>query len=238
MNWAQKTILACASLLCFLPLAAHAEDVQVLPEFEEYLKLNSMMRAGFDVQGDRSGGDPVQLTVGPAMDFYLKPLIRLKRVTTFDLDDSKSRFLVAEINYRSITGDNTAFQNRMTVETTSHFPLKGSFLVSERNRADLTWKSGVMTWRYRNKVEVDKTVAIRGYHLIPYVSGEPYYLSQYSKWSTTALTAGCFFPVGGHVQFETYYEHDNNTGKKPNAQVNDIGIVLHLYFSLETAPVK
>ena len=31
----------------------------------------------------------------------------------------------------------------------------------------------------------------------------------------------------------TYYEHDNNTGKHPNQQVNSAGLDMNLYFSLE-----
>jgi hypothetical protein len=41
------------------------------------------------------------------------------------------------------------------------------------------------------------------------------------------------FPVGKHVQFNPCFEHDNNTGKRPNQQVNSAGLVLNLYFSLE-----
>src|SRR5215469_12006742 len=38
-----------------------------------------------------------------ASSFYLKPLIKLKSVTAFDLDDAKSRPLVLESGYRLIT---------------------------------------------------------------------------------------------------------------------------------------
>jgi hypothetical protein len=58
-------------------------------------------------------------------------------------------------------------------------------------------------------------------------------VDQYHKWSTTALYAGCLFPVGKHVQFNSYYEHDNNTGKRPNKQQSSVGLALYLYFSLE-----
>jgi hypothetical protein len=49
-----------------------------------------------EAKNDRDGGDPTQFTIGPSVQFYLKPLINLKRVKTFDLDDSKSRALVLE----------------------------------------------------------------------------------------------------------------------------------------------
>jgi len=38
-------------------------------------------------------------------------------------------------------------------------------------------------------------------------------------------------PVGKHVEFDPYYEHENNTGKRPNQQVNAIGLILNLFFS-------
>jgi len=41
------------------------------------------------------------------------------------------------------------------------------------------------------------------------------------------------FPVGKHVEFNPYYEHDNNTGKHPNKQVNSAGLAVYFFFSLE-----
>jgi hypothetical protein len=162
----------------------------------------------------------------------LKPLVKLKRVKTFDLDDAKSRALVVEAGYRYITAPGATPEERMVLAATSHFPIAAGFRLSDRSRADLDWKSRKFTWRYRNKLTVERTLAIRSYHLIPYVAAEPFYESQYSRWSTTSLYAGCLFPVGRHVEFNTYYEHDNNTGKSPNQQVNSAGLALYLFFSL------
>ena len=106
-------------------------------------------------------------------------------------------------------------------------------LLTDRNRADLDWSNGSFTWRYRNMLSLQRTVAISSYHLIPYASAEIYYESQYSKVSTTELYAGSLVPLGKHIQFNAYYEHQNNTGKKPNKQVNALGLTLNLYFSRE-----
>jgi hypothetical protein len=103
-----------------------------------------------------------------------------------------------------------------------NFPLQAGFVLSDWNRVDLDWKNNMYTWRYRNKLTLQRTLAIRSF-----------YESQYSKWSTTSLYAGCLFPVGRHVQFNTYYQHDNNTGKDPNQQVNSAGLELNLYFPLQ-----
>jgi hypothetical protein len=213
-------------------LSARAQDVQFLPEVDAHLKLNSHFRAYFQAKNDRDGGDPTQLTIGPSIQLYLKPLIKLKTITTFDLDDAKSRVSVLETGYRYVTAPDAPSENRMEAIDTLHFPLKAGFLISDRNRADLDWKNGDFTWRYRNKLSLERTFSIGSVHLIPYVAAEPYHESQYHKWSTTSLYAGSYIPVGKYVQFNTYYEHDNNTGKRPNQQVNSIGLALYLYFSL------
>lgn len=46
---------------------------------------------------------------------------------------------------------------------TSNFPLKAGALILDRNRADLDWKSGSFTWRYRNKLTLERTFTIRSY---------------------------------------------------------------------------
>ena len=231
MKQVHKTLWRWASIACFACLSARAQDVQFLPEADAYLKLNSTVRVYLQAKDDRDGGDPTQLTIGPSIQFYLKPLLKLKDITTFDLDDSKSIALVLETGYRSVTAPGAPPENRMETIATFHFPLKARFLISDRNRADLDWKNGGFNWRYRNKLTVERSLSIHSYHFIPYIAAEPYYESQYKKWSTTALYAGCLFPVGKHVQFNIYYEHENNTGKSPNQQQNYIGLALYLYFS-------
>jgi hypothetical protein len=221
-------------LVSFACLTALAQDVEFLPEVDANLKLNSSIRVNYQAKGDREAGDPIQFQTGPSIQFYVKPLVKLKEVTAFDLNDAKSRFLVLDVGYLYVTAPNTPTTNRMVVAATSNFPLKGGFLLSDRNRADLDWKNGSsFTWRYRNRFQVERAVPVGSYHLIPYVASEPYYVAQYNKWSTTALYAGSLFPVGKHVQFDSYYEHENNTGKRPNRSDNEVGLALHLYFSLE-----
>jgi hypothetical protein len=162
----------------------------------------------------------------------MKPLIKLKTVTAFDLDDSKARFLVMEAGYRYLTAPNAPPENRVLMAATANFPLMAGFHLSDRNRVDLDWKNGGFTWRYRNKLSLERTFSIRSYRFIPYVAAEPYYESQYNKWSTTDLFVGVVLPVGSRFEFNTYYEHENDTGKHPNKQQNYVGLALYLYFSV------
>jgi hypothetical protein len=164
------------------------------------------------------------------MQFYLKPWLKLKNATIYDLDEAKKRALVLAVGYRYLLSPNSPPENRLRLDLTSNFPMKAKMLISDRNRADLDWQSGTFTWRYRNRLTIEKRLTINSYHPRPYVSAETFYESQYQKWSTTALYAGSLFPIGKHVQFDSYYEHQNNTGKSPYQQLHQFGLILGLYF--------
>jgi hypothetical protein len=222
-------------LICFVSGLAWAEEGNVDPELDGNLKVNQLIRLNFQAKGDRDAGNPVQASTGPGIQFYVKPLVRLKRVTLFDLDDAKSRFMVLETGYRYVASPNQPATDRLLVSATLNYPLPAGLLIQDRNRADLDWKSGNFYWRYRNRFTLQGTIAIHSFHLIPYAAVEPYYVEQYHKWSTTALYAGSLIPAGKHVQFDTYYENENNTGKAPNKPVRVLGLALRLYFSRDKA---
>ena len=185
----------------------------------------------FQAKGTREDGAPLQAEIGPSLDFYLKPFLHLKGATEFDLDDSKSRPFVFSIGYRYLPQANGApSTNRMEPVVTFNFPLKGKILLSDRNRGDLDWQNGGFTWRYRNRIQFEKTFRWDSYHFSPYASAEFYYASQYAKWSDTAIYVGCLFPFRKHFEFNPYYEHQNSTGKSPNQQYNQLGLMLNIFF--------
>jgi hypothetical protein len=225
--------LALASLVILGCLLGVAQTGQVLPEIDTYIKLSSELRVSFQVKETREAGAPTQTEIGPSVDFYLKPLIRLQGATEFDLDDSKSRPLVFTVGYRYLPQANNAPAiNRMEPVVTINLPMKARFLLSDSNRADLDWQNGGFSWRYRNRLQTERTLRIHSYHPIPYASIEFFYESQYGKWSDTAIYVGCRLPIGKHANFNPYYEHQNNTGKSPNQQLNQLGLMLNLYFSV------
>ena len=156
--------------------------------------------------------------------------MRLKEVTVLDLDDSKSRPLILSVGFRYVGTPDKPPTERLEPAATFHFPLVARILLIDRNRADLDWSKNAFTWRYRNRVTLERRIKMGSYHPAPYASAEFFYESQYQKWSTTAVYAGVLLPIGKHVQFDPYYEHQNNTGKSPNQQLNQFGLILSLYF--------
>ena len=223
---------AIAMLAFFSRAPTNAQTAQLLPEIDTYFKLNPDVRVSFQAKETREGGDPTQAEIGPSIDFYVKIFSKLlEEITRLDLDDSKKRFLVLSGGYRYLPSPNSPTINRMELVATLHIPAKARFMISDRNREDLDWSNTGFNWRYRNRPTVERTLWIGSYRLIPYTSAEFFYESQYRKWSTTELFAGCLFPIRRRVQFDFYYEHENNTGKRPNQRINALGLVLNLYFA-------
>lgn len=211
---------------------ANAQQTEFLPEVDVYLKLSTSIRLRAQASNTREGGDPTQAMIGSDVEFFVKPLISLKELAAFDLNDAKSRPLVLAAGYRYLAVPDSPSTNRMILAATSHLPIKPAFLLlSDKNRSDLDWSNGKFAWRYRNKLEVERPLVIRTYHPAPYASVEGYYESQYEKWSTTEVNVGCLFPIRKRFEFNAYYEHQNNTGKDPNRQLHGLGLTLDIYFS-------
>jgi hypothetical protein len=209
---------------------AKAQTFQFLPEVDAYTTIHPEIRFNFQAKETREAGDPTQVEIGPGFDFFLKPLLRLKRITVFDLDEAKSRPLQLSAGFRYVPSPDKPHVERFILAATPHLPLFAKILLSDRNRADLDWEKGQFTWRYRNRLQLERTVTVGGYHPIPYVSVEEFYQNQYQKWTTTALYAGCLFPIKKHFEFDPYYEHQNVTNKHPNEQYNQLGLILNMFF--------
>ncbi|HXC94071.1 MAG TPA: DUF2490 domain-containing protein [Edaphobacter sp.] len=228
LSWRELGAVIGLILAC---LPARAQESQLLPEVDFYAKLNSEIRFQIQMKQTREGGEQTQAEIGPTIDFYVHPWIRLAKVREFDLDDAKSRPLVLAMGYRYLPEANGgAATNRLEPVWTSRFPVGAKVLVTDRNRLDLDWKTRGFTWRYRNRLQLEGPIRVGSYHVNLYAAVEPFYQSQYGKWSETAIYTGGIFPIGKHVQLDTYYEHQNQTGKRPNEQLNQFGLMLELYF--------
>jgi Protein of unknown function (DUF2490) len=227
-------VFAAGLLLTGAPsVCAGQSEAQFLPELDVHYEFSPRARIFLQAKDDRDGGDPEQATIGPSIMFYRKPLMKLNRLLVFDLDTTKSRPVVVETGYRVITAPDTAVENRLIEAVTFHYPLLDQVLISDRSRFDLDWQGGEFTWRFRNKLSLERAFTIKSFHFSPYLAAEPFYESQYGKWASTDLYAGSAFPIGRHVELDGYYEHENDTGKSPNKQKNYAGLQLQLYFSHE-----
>jgi hypothetical protein len=77
-------------------------------------------------------GELVVSDIGPSIEGYVRPLEALKRVTVFDLDETKCVPVLFSIGYRYLPSPDTPGVNRMEPVVMFHL-----FLITDKNRADL-----------------------------------------------------------------------------------------------------
>jgi hypothetical protein len=231
MRWMTRCSQAAVILLIVVPhLSAQTQISQFLPEVDAYVGINTSSQLWFQVKDTREDQAPTQVEIGPSFDFFFKPLVKLSDATVFDLDKSKNRLVVLSVGYRVLPSPGNPTENRILLMATSNLPLKGTVLVADRNRLEINFTNGNVSWRYRNRITLQRTIAMRSYHPSLNASAEFYYNSRYDKWSTTAIYGGAIFPVGKKIELNPYYEHQNSTGLSPNQQINALGLILNLFF--------
>jgi len=212
--------------------AAYAQSKQVWPETSTFIKINDKMRFYFLMTTVKEDKDSTEAEIGPNFDFFFPPLKGIKKWSLFPLDESKNQFLTLRVGYRYIYPfkEESSSEHRGVVELTARHPLVRGVLVSDRNRIDIRSIEGAKSCRYRNRLTIEKEFSIGRFMFIPYVRGEMYYDSRYDKVSRTALIGGSTFPITRHFEFESYFEHQNDSGGSSNRTVSALGVVANLYF--------
>jgi hypothetical protein len=216
-------------LALFLGTPASAQTFEFLPEVDAYVPLDPGTRFAFQAKQTREDGTPTQAEIGPSIEFYLRPL---KHLIPNGVDEAKTWFILLSFGYRYLPSSSAPETNRILLVATLRLPINATskVVISDRNRGEINFSNGDVTWRYRNRLQVEREITVHSYHPTPYANIEVYYDSKFQKWSSTVIEAGSQFPLGKHTEIDAYYEHQNNTGTAPNQQVNAIGLILNLHF--------
>jgi len=214
-------------------VVAQAQTTPVWPEVDAYVTLNNTVRLFLLATTVQENKDTTEGEFGVNVDFRTKPF-RRRPALMFRLDESKNSVLTLRGGYRylpSYTGGST--ENRAVLEATARYPLMaffGDVLVSDRNRVDVRVIAGDYSWRYRNRLSVEKEFSIGRVRMNPYARFELYYDSRFEKWSRTEWMVGSSSPVTSYLELEAYFDYQNDTSASPSRQTKALGAVVALYF--------
>src|SRR5713226_9602533 len=101
MHVRSRWLMAALLLLLFgVPACAQTSTKEFLPEIDAYLPLNSNVRCAFQAKETIAAGDLTRSDVGASIEAYLMPLEALRRVTVFDLDETKRMPVLFSVGYR------------------------------------------------------------------------------------------------------------------------------------------
>jgi hypothetical protein len=223
--WAFVTILS------WQASQAQSTQGQFLPEVDLYWTLNPDLRIQMTASRTRDGASYNSATVGPTLNIFLKPLSSERRTTA---DDSERNLLTFGVGYRSISATDKAEENRIELDLAPKYPLPAGMLLDDRNRIDLRFIADNFTWRYRNRLTLQRTFEIHSVKVTPYARGEVFYDISSSSWNKTTYALGGTVGLTKRIDLEPYYERENNTGSTPN-HVNAFGLTFHAYFRKATA---
>jgi hypothetical protein len=222
--------LAFLILLCagFSPhIKAQSSSDQFWPEIEGFYSFNPKIRLGVMASRSTDGASYNSIEVGPTLNFFVKRFVRSVLSTP---DEAKNNLLVFGVGYRYLAGINQAPENRAEFDFAPQFQLPWGIQASDRNRFDVRFIEGSGTsWRYRNRINLQRTFNIHRLIFSPYGQGEFFYSSSSGSWNKTTFQAGADFPFHKHFVFEAYYERDNNIGSAPS-KVNALGLTAYIYF--------
>lgn len=161
------------------------------------------------------------------------------------IDYIPNKHLILRNGYRYGTSvgdtDQPYKEHRFLAEQTLRKMLPGNLLLSDRNREDFRFIDGDFSFRYRNRVTIERELHLfRERAVTPYVSGEIFYDTRYSAWNRNRFAAGVQIPLRRssalkmlmpkrRIILDLYYMRQNDS-RSQTRHVNALGAVLAFYF--------
>jgi hypothetical protein len=167
---------------CACPAAAQDASKEVWPEVDVWVKLGPKVKLYFPVSLSRNRETQ-----------YTEGLVGAR------LDYSFNRYVSARVGYGylwSISDDSDSpyREHRPIGELALHFHPGASLALVDRNRVDLRFINGEYSYRYRNRIRLERTFvpALRSPDrtLTPYVMDEIGYDSRYDIFNRNRFTIG------------------------------------------------
>jgi Protein of unknown function (DUF2490) len=131
-------------------------------------------------------------------------------------------------------------EHRLVTEQTLRKLLPGELLLSDRNREDFRFVNGDFSFRYRNRVTIEREFQLNRRSVTPYVSEEVYYDTRYGVWNRNRFTAGVqtslrhgsvlrMLMPKRQIILDLSYARQNDS-RSSTQHVNALGATLAFYF--------
>jgi Protein of unknown function (DUF2490) len=128
----------------------------------------------------------------------------------------------------------------LLTEQTLRKLLPGDLLLSDRNREDFRFVNGDFSFRYRNRVTIEREFQLMKRTITPYASEEVFYDTRYSVWNRNRWAVGVQMslrrgPLRKMLQpkhqaiLDLYYMRQNDS-RSDEPHVNAIGASLAFHF--------
>jgi hypothetical protein len=123
----------------------------------------------------------------------------------------------------------TAYENRLNLPVTIISPKFRGFTVSNRNLVERRWRKPVNSWRYRNRLQIERTFKPRKFEFRLFASDEIFYDFSVKDWVRNRFTVGVGKPISRQLSFDVYYLRQNDGRSRPG-DLHVIGTGLRIRF--------
>src|SRR5438128_1937173 len=167
------------------------------------------------VAAQNQDNEDVQLWPDLTIGFKLNPTVTLNLFATARLGQYFGAFVSNQLgtsvnvrvnkylsiapSYRHIWAHPTATkytqENRYFFDVTPRLPLGKGFALSDRNRGEVREIDEKVSWRYRNRLQLEKALIWHEHQLTPYLAGEAHYDSRYHEWNRKQFWLGTRVPM-------------------------------------------
>ena len=161
------------------------------------------------------------------------------------VDYIPSKHFILRTGYRYGTSigdtDDPYKEHRFLTEQTLRKMLPGDLLLSDRNRQDFRFVDGDFSFRYRNRVTIEREFhVLRKRSVTPYASGEIFYDTRSRAWNRNRWAVGVQTSLRPRallkmllpkrqIILDIYYMRQNDSRSEPQ-HINALGAVLGFYF--------
>jgi hypothetical protein len=222
----------------FLGFSAHAfsqdsSTTEFWPEADVFLGLHSNVRLILSAKRERDAefrNTEVAADIEVSLHRF-RPALTLPWV---DQDATRRTLISLRAGYkykRSFDKTPPVHENRPDIEFTLRWILGKGILVGNRGRCEFRFVNGSpFSWRYRDRVRVERDFQLRGYKFTCYASTEPFYNSRNSTWDQFRFSGGMVLPLGRWFALEPYYLLQTVTDSQPRF-TNALGLVAQAHWA-------
>lgn len=119
-------------------------------------------------------------------------------------------------------------EHRLAFATTVNFPVK-HWLISNRHLGEQRFREGQRSWRYRNRTEFRRPIALVHRRLTVFAWDEVYYSSRAGRWFRNRFALGAGRSLGRRFSVDVFYVHQNDGYSHPG-DLNGLGMTIKTRF--------
>lgn len=122
-----------------------------------------------------------------------------------------------------------AYENRLNLPVTVISPKFRGFTLSDRNLFERRWRKPANFWRYRNRLQIERTFKPNGFEFRAFASDEVFYDFRAKRWVKNRFTIGVGKPLSKQLSLDVYYLRQNDGRSRPG-DIHVIGTAVRIRF--------